>query len=62
MTTKGEKSGTMKDSEIPTVIDFPSSFSVVGFERSLPSLVHLLKVDPHIIDCPFLMYLRYVWI
>ena len=46
ITTKGEKSGAMKDSEIPTVIDFPSSFSV-GFERSLPSLEHLFKVDPH---------------
>nr|CAH0112809.1 unnamed protein product [Daphnia galeata] len=42
ITTKGEKSGAMKDSEIPTVIDFPSSFSV-GFERSLPSLEHLFK-------------------
>jgi hypothetical protein len=44
--SKGGNYSAMKDSEIPIAIDFPLQFSV-GFERTLPSLDHLFKVDRH---------------
>jgi hypothetical protein len=45
-TSAGGNYSAMTDSEVPITIDFPLKFSV-GFERTLPSLDHLFKVETH---------------